>query len=151
MVLTLLTVVLLVLRYNQFVFASFNASLARSRRIPLRMQNYVFIVLLALIVNLSIRAVGVLLINALLVVPAAAASNVTRNLRQMFWLTVVLSLLAGAGGVVLSREIQVPLRHGRPLQFGASGVIVVMTVVFFFLSMVAGRSLKGRQGASANG
>src|SRR5262245_20102446 len=73
-------------RYNQLMFASFNPSLARTRRVSVTLNNYLFIILLALVVNLSIKAVGALLINALLVVPAAAAANVSRNLRQMFWL-----------------------------------------------------------------
>jgi zinc transport system permease protein len=142
-----LTLLLLLLRYNQYMFASFNASLARSRRIPLRLQNYAFIVLLALIVNLSVRAVGALLINALLVVPAAAACNICRNMRQLFWVTVLLNLLAGVVGLLLSRVVAIPLRHGQPLRFGPSGLVVLMTVLFFFLSMLASRYFKGRQPA----
>src|SRR5262249_33606136 len=69
--------------YNRLVFTSFNQSLARSRQIPVRYCNYVFIVLLALIVNLSVTTVGALLINALLVVPAATANNLARNMRQL--------------------------------------------------------------------
>src|SRR6185312_11421254 len=85
-------------RYNQFMFASFNPSLARTRRMNVTLNNYLFIVLLALVVNLSIKAVGALLINALLVVPAAAAANVARNLRQMFWLTVAFCIVSGLLG-----------------------------------------------------
>src|SRR5262245_47678778 len=51
-VLAILLGVVLLRRYNHFVLASFNPSLARSRQIPLRYCNYLFIVLLALIVNL---------------------------------------------------------------------------------------------------
>src|SRR5439155_5457538 len=83
-----LTAAVVAWRYNQMMFASFHTSLARTRRINLRLNNYLFIVLLALVVNLSIKAVGALLINALLVVPASSARSVTRNLRQMFWLTI---------------------------------------------------------------
>src|SRR5205814_2989121 len=58
-----LLVVVLARRYNHFVLTSFNPSLARSRGVPLRWCNYLLIVLLALIVNLCLRAVGALLIN----------------------------------------------------------------------------------------
>src|SRR5947207_2371722 len=68
---------------------------------------YVFIVLLALVVNLCIRTVGAMLISALLVVPAATACNLTRNLRQLFWCTVVLCLVASLSGPLLSWEIDV--------------------------------------------
>jgi zinc transport system permease protein len=122
-------------RYNQFILASFNPSLARSRNVPLRWCNYLFIVLLALIVNLSLKAVGILLINALLVVPAATAANVSRNLRQMFWLSIVLSLTAGVGGLWLSNSVQIPIGHGESLVLGPAGTIVVLSVIFFFTTV----------------
>jgi len=133
--------VLFALRYNDLVFASFSPSLARTRRVSLRANNYLFIVLLALVVNLSIKAVGALLINALLVVPAAAAANVSRNLRQMFWLTLLVCVSSGLLGFYLSTAVTVPVGDG--VKFGPSGTIVVVSVGFFFLSVLAG-GLKNR-------
>lgn len=123
-------------RYNQIMFASFNPSLARTRRMHVTINNYLFIVLLALVVNLSIKAVGALLINALLVVPAAAAANVTRNLRQMFWLTVSFSLASGLLGYWMSRRMTLSIGPIENVDFGASGVIVVASVGIFFGSMI---------------
>jgi zinc transport system permease protein len=140
-------VVVLVLHYNAVVFASFNPSLARSRRVPLRLYNYLFIVLLAFVVNLSIRAVGALLINALLIVPAAAAANLARNLREMFWLSVILSVGSGLGGLWLSFNVRLPVGPGEPLEFGPAGLIVCVSVLLFFLSMPLGALLRGRQPA----
>jgi zinc transport system permease protein len=125
-------------RYNQFVFASFNPSLARTRRVSISLNNYLFMLLLALVVNLSIQAVGALLINALLVVPAATAANLSRNLRQMFWLTVSICVASGLAGFLLSMEVPV-LIQGQPVKFGPSGTIVVVTVALFFLSMAWAR------------
>jgi zinc transport system permease protein len=125
-------------RYNQLVFGSFNPTLARTRGLTLILNNYLFIVLLALVVNLSIKAVGALLINALLVVPGAAAMNLSRNVRQMFWLTVGFSLAAGLIGFGLQNTVQVRIGPGEPESFGPSGLIVVTSVVLFLLSMVAG-------------
>jgi zinc transport system permease protein len=125
-------------RYNQLVFGSFNPTLARTRGLTLQLNNYLFIVLLALVVNLSIKAVGVLLINAMLVVPAAAAANLSRNLRQMFWLTVAFCLGSGLLGYALRNSVQVRVGGGEPIPFGPSGLIVVTSVVLFFASMAAG-------------
>jgi zinc transport system permease protein len=124
-------------RYNQFMFASFNPSLARTRRTSVTLNNYLFIILLALVVNLSIKAVGALLINAMLIVPAAAAANVSRNLRQMFWLTVAFSLASGAIGYAISTGPPVTIGEIRDVRFGPSGVIVCVTVAMFFGSMAA--------------
>jgi zinc transport system permease protein len=125
-------------RYNDLVFASFSPSLARTRRISLRINNYLFIILLALVVNLSIKAVGALLINALLVVPAAAAANVARNLRQMFWFTVLFCVSSGLVGFWLSTAVSVRI-SGEPVKFGPSGTIVVVCVgIFAGTAVVAG-------------
>jgi len=123
-------------KYNDLVFASFNPSLARTRRVSLRLNNYLFIVLLALVVNLSLQAVGALLINALLVVPAAAASNVARNLRQMFWFTVLFCIASGLLGFYVSTAFSIRIGGGEPVKFGPSGTIVVVCVTIFFLSAV---------------
>jgi zinc transport system permease protein len=146
-VLALLVFVLLGFMYNQLVFASFNASLARSRNVKVQLCNYLFIAILALIVNLSIRTVGALLINALLIVPAATAAIVARNLRQMFWMSLLLSLAAGVGGLILSLEIQIPMGRRGELSFGSGGVIVVLSVLLFFLAMALAPRLQRRTAA----
>lgn len=134
-ILFVLTVGTIVWRYNHLLLASFNTSLARSRRVAIRFNNYMFILLLALIVNLSIVTVGALLINAMLVVPAAAASNLSRNLRQMFWLTIGISVFSGLAGLYLSMSFQMRIGSGEPVEFGPSGTIICVTVLIFFLSM----------------
>jgi len=131
-----LVVTLLLQRYNHLLLASFNSSLARSRRISLRLNNYLFILLLALIVNFSIVTVGALLINAMLIVPAATASNLARNLRQMFWLTLGFSLAAGLAGLYLSSAFYVRFPSGIEVEFGPSGTIICVSVLLFFVSIL---------------
>lgn len=125
-------------RYNQLVFDSFNPTLARTRGLSLSLNNYLFIILLALVVNLSLKAVGALLINAMLVVPGAAAANLSRNLRQMFWLTFAFCLGSGLLGFAVRNSIEIRVGGGEPILFGPSGVIVVTTVCVFFGSMLLG-------------
>jgi zinc transport system permease protein len=138
-VLAVLTAVVMGLLYNQFVFSSFNPSLARSRRVPVRLCNYLFIVLLAVIVNLSLKVVGALLINALLLVPAATACNFSRNMRQLFWWTIVICLGVGVLGHWLSWETSIALQRTfsleQPPSIGGSGAVVVLSVLLFFASM----------------
>ena len=107
--LALLTSFFLFVMYNWLVLASASPSLALSRRVPVRLSRYLFIVLLALMVNLSQQIAGTLLINGLLIVPAAAAANLAGNLRQLFWLAIAIALSAGIGGYLLSWEIRLQL------------------------------------------
>jgi zinc transport system permease protein len=136
--LTVLTGGVLAWKYNQLVFTSFSPSLALSRQVPIRFCNYLLIILLALIVNICLRVVGALLINALLVVPAATAANLCRNMRQLFRWSIGLCLFAGIIGQFLSWEITVR----TPLEVSEGGMIVVLSVLLFFLSLVIGPLLR---------
>ena len=148
LILALVTIIVLSRRYNQFVLSSFSPSLARSRQVPIHLSNYLFIILLAFIVNLCLTAVGALLINAMLVVPAATAANFGRNLRQMFWISVVLSLAASVGGLWISNTVSLPIGQARELEFAPAGTVVVISVIVFFVS-VAWKSLRERPPRSA--
>ena len=133
--LAIVTAIFLVITYNWMVLASANPSLAQSRRVPVRLCRYLFIVLLALMVNLSQQITGTLLINGLLIVPAATAANLARNLREMFWFSIGIALLVGASGNWLSWEIS----HGLHQPIGVNGAIVVLSVILFALSIPLGR------------
>jgi zinc transport system permease protein len=133
-VLLLVTVAFLMRYYNEMILTSVNPSLALSRRVPVVWLRYAHFVLLALIVNLCLLIVGVLLINGLLIVPAASAANLSRNLRQHFWWTLGLTVVCGLTGQVLAWE----------LHLGISGTIVVLLSVCFFASMVARRGMRGQ-------
>ena len=138
--LTLLTLVFLALSYNHLLLGSFNTSLALSRRAPVNLCNYLFVALLALIVNLCVRSVGVLLINALLIVPAATAMNISRNMRQLFWRTVGICLVVASVGQWANWEMGI--RTG--IEFGISGTIVLLCVALFFVSMLIGPAYRRR-------
>jgi zinc transport system permease protein len=144
--LTVVTLLFLVWGYNHLLLGSFNTSLALSRRVPLRLANFLFVALLAVIVNLCLRSVGALLINALLIVPAATAMNVSRNMRQLFWRTVVTCFLVCVTGQWLSWEMGI--RTG--VEVGISGTIVLLCVVLFMTSMVVGPLYRGRAIVSQN-
>ena len=96
-----------------------------------RSNNYLFIVLLALVVNLSIKAVGVLLINALLVVPAAAASNLSAEpAADVLADGRAERRLPGCSGLASATTFDRPDRPRRSrAQFGPSGTIVVLGVL----------------------
>jgi zinc transport system permease protein len=138
--LALLVAVVLGLIYNHLLLVGFSPSLALSRNVPGRLARYAFVILLALIVNLCVRTVGALLINALLVVPAAAAVNVARNLRQLFWWTVALCLTCCLGGQWLAWEVDSRFR----LKLGIPGAIVLLSVAFFVVTALVGGKIRRR-------
>jgi zinc transport system permease protein len=135
------TAIFLAVMYNWMVLASASPSLALSRQVPVRLSRYLFIVLLALVVNLSQHITGTLLINGMLIVPAAAAANMANNLRQMFWYSIVIAMLVGFCGYVLSWEISCAFAM-QNIAVGISGPIVVLAVIVFGGSILLGRWLR---------
>jgi len=90
------------LRYNRFLLSFAQPALAISRGVPVRATEIGFSCLVAVVVMLSIRWVGVLMINAMLVLPAAAARNRARNTCGYVWGSVTLALGCGVLGLLLS-------------------------------------------------
>jgi len=88
--------------FNPLMITSVNSPLARSRGIRSRMTEYAFTILVAVAVMVSIRWVGVMLINSLLILPAAASRNVARGAGQYMRLSVIISVVCGVAGLVLS-------------------------------------------------
>ncbi|MGE5372501.1 MAG: metal ABC transporter permease [Solirubrobacterales bacterium] len=88
--------------YNRLFLTSFNPSVAASRGIRVVQVEIVFAVMIALVVTVSIQWVGLLIINSLLILPAAAARNITRSMKAYNAAGVLISLLSGITGLILS-------------------------------------------------
>lgn len=126
-VLLAVTLIFWVVAYNGLHSIGINRSLAKSKGIPVRLLDTVFVVLIAWIVMLSIRWVGILIINALLILPAAAARNLAANSREYHLFSVMISLFSGVLGLVLSYYLNV----------AAGPMLVLIASVLFFITFLA--------------
>ena len=91
-----------VLYSNRMVLTAIHPELASSRGIPVGFSQTLFTTAIAVVVTLSISSVGLLILNSLLVLPAASARNVSRNLKQYHLFSVAFALVAGVAGLVIS-------------------------------------------------
>ncbi len=98
----IITVVFWVLGFNGLNAISVDLTLAKSKHVPVRLMDNLFAVLVALVVTLSIKWVGILIINALLILPAASARNLASNLRQYHLFAIIFSMFAGVVGLFTS-------------------------------------------------
>ncbi|MBR5227673.1 MAG: metal ABC transporter permease [Clostridia bacterium] len=112
--------------FNKLLAISVNSSLAKTKGINTALIENIFVVLIAVIVMLTIRWVGILLINSLLILPAASSRNISSNVRQYTRLTIAFSLLCGILGLFVS------------FVFGlATGpTIVVLSAIIYFVSLM---------------
>ena len=97
-----LVLIFWVLCSNRMTLTAVHPQLASSRGIPVKLSQTLFTVAIALVVTLTISSVGLLILNSLLILPAAAARNVARNLKQYHVFSVLFALIAGVGGLVIS-------------------------------------------------
>ena len=98
----LLVAALWAVSFNQLMLASVHPALADSRGVKVFWQETIFSVAIAVVVTLSMTWVGLLVINSLLVLPAAAARNVARSMAQYHLVSVLGSVAAGIAGLMLS-------------------------------------------------
>ncbi len=112
--------------YKEFLTLSFDPVLAATLRLPVGLLNNLLLALIAVTVAVSIQTVGVALVVAMLVTPAATASFLTRRLPSMMVLAAVIASFSGAAGLYISYYLGI-----------ASGAAIVLTATAVFAVVFA--------------
>ncbi|HNW33763.1 MAG TPA: metal ABC transporter permease [Candidatus Ozemobacteraceae bacterium] len=124
------TLIFLLRFYNQLVYTSLHEHLAHISGVRTSWLETAFAAMLALVVAFSIRAVGILLVTALLVIPAAAARNFAGNLRHQVWFAVLIAMTSGLAGLATSLAWDT-----------ATGAAMILWATLFFVMSLPARSL----------
>lgn len=122
----------MVIAYTPLTLIGLNDELAHSRGLRVKLYDYLFSLLLALVVTVSIRTAGILLVTGMLLIPAATARNLARDSGGMFRWAVAAGLLSGLGGTIISFSTKL-----QSISTGA--VIVLASSALFAISLVRGR------------
>lgn len=122
---TVVIAVVIFLFYKEFFFLSFDVDLARASGVPTKALALLLSILAAVVVSLSIRIVGVLLIGALMVIPVVAAMQFGRGFRDTIFLSVGFSLLSVITGLFISYYWSI----------ASGGAIVIVALGVFLLSL----------------
>lgn len=120
-----------VLFSNRLTLTAIHPQFASSRGIPTSLLQSVFTVLIAVVVTLAISWVGLLILNSLLVLPAASARNISKNIRQYHLFSILFALFAGIAGLVISYYL------GTSAGAAICLVLAVIFVISFLLRKVA--------------
>jgi zinc transport system permease protein len=115
--------VLLAWIYNHLLLDSIDPTLASVRGVRSALIEYLFVVLLTAAIVVSLKVIGALLVEAMVVVPAAAARNLARNTRSYLGSRIAIALVAGIAGLFVSSRLQVP---------SGGAVVLTLSVLFFF-------------------
>lgn len=130
-ILGVLVLVLIFLFYKEFLVLSFDPLLAATLRLPARLLEYLLLLIIAVTIVISLQTVGVALMVAVLVTPAAAAYLLTHRLPVMMVLAALIASLSGVIGLYVSYYANV-----------ASGAAIVLTCTVFFILAWALREMQ---------
>jgi zinc transport system permease protein len=141
---TLLVVssVILLTTLRQQILLTLNEAVAKVQGIAVQFHRYLFVVLLSLTVALSIKAVGILLVNAFLVIPASTAKLLNQRFQPFLWMSMILGAISSIAGLLASAALNFP-----------SGPTIILVQFILFLLVVVGvrvRSLISNQLLSSN-
>ena len=123
----------LLLAYNRILLVGLNESLARSRGLSAWWTQVLFCSAVVMVVVMNLNWVGLLIINSLLIVPAAGARNIANNARQYVLYAVAIALFSGITGLIVS--------YYANTATGASIVLVAILCFLLSLGVKAARSL----------
>lgn len=119
-----------VLCSNQLILTAIHPQLASSRGVKTARNETLFTVVIAVVVTLAMSWVGLMVINSLLVLPAASARNVAKNVRQYHLFSVLGALLASVAGLILAYY----------LGCSAGATIALLLALFFAVTFALRRT-----------
>lgn len=120
--------------YKELAFAAFDPESAAAAGVPVRALSYLFLVMVAVTVVVSLQTVGLILVTSLLVIPAAAARQWVDRLPPLLLLSAVFAVVSAVVGLYASYHLVLP-----------SGATIVLTVMGIFVISWATRSGRERR------
>nr|MDO8110597.1 metal ABC transporter permease [Candidatus Sigynarchaeota archaeon] len=116
--------VIAVVKKNLF-FVTFDDELAKANGLPTRVLSYLFLLLVAGVIIVCMKAIGVILLLALIVTPAASAYQLTYNINKMMFYAIIIAVVGAFVGYILSYILEI----------AASATIVAVLTIGFFMFM----------------
>ncbi|MCC8180591.1 MAG: metal ABC transporter permease, partial [Planctomycetes bacterium] len=114
---------------NRLVYIGLNPVLARTHGVRTGVFQYLFSALLALTAIFAVWTVGVFLVTAMLVVPAAAARNVARSAGGMFWYALAVSVISAVAGLLISAQPWAGTATGPTIILVSMGLFILSGLV----------------------
>jgi len=112
--------------YPNMILANISDDLARSEGIKTKKQNFIYLLSIAAMVALGVKVVGSLLVGALVIIPAATARNLSKNLKQYYLGSIIFGVLSCFFGILLLKFIG----------FSAGPLIILTSTFFFLISLI---------------
>ncbi|MDA3885031.1 MAG: metal ABC transporter permease [Candidatus Delongbacteria bacterium] len=121
-ILTVGVVIYFFIMFKEILFISFDENFARTQNVKVDLINYTLIAIVALSIVVNIRIVGIILVISMLTIPQATAGMLTKNFKQMIFLSIVFGFVSSIGGLIISYDLNIP-----------SGASIIFSSVILFI------------------
>jgi ABC-type Mn2+/Zn2+ transport system permease subunit len=121
-----------VLFFKELLFVAYDREVAFVSGMPVAFLDHFFLTILALSVVISMKIIGIILVSALLVIPGAAASQITRRYHSMIAFSILIALISTSGGLIISYYADLP----------SGATIVTLASLIFFTTFIIGQTRK---------
>ncbi len=118
--------------WSRWSYSSFDGELARSDKVPVVVDNYILSVLIALVILISVKLVGILLVVSFIVLPSATAKVVSKTFSQMTIISALLGIFSAFTGVVIAVLFNIPV----------GSTIVLFQAFLFLIAIIVGKIIK---------
>jgi zinc transport system permease protein len=119
-----------VLFFKELLFVAYDREVAFVSGMPVTFLDHFFLTILALSVVISMKIIGIILVSALLVIPGAAASQITRRYNSMIAFSILIALISTSGGLIISYYADLP----------SGATIVTLASLIFFATFIIGQT-----------
>jgi zinc transport system permease protein len=128
---TFIVLLVVVLFYKEFVLVSFDEEQAAVSGLKYKLINFIFISMVAIVIAISMRIVGIILVSSLMVLPVAASLKLSRSFKQTIVTSIIFGEIATIGGLVSAYHLDI-----------APGGSIVMIAVMIFIFTILWRKIK---------
>ncbi len=129
----IITCIIMYIIYNKLIIISINETLAKSRGVNVMLYEIIFSIIVAVVVAFAIKWVGILVINSLIIIPCASARNISKNMKQYLLFSIIISLVCGIIGLMLSYKFDAST--------GAT-IVIINGLVYLFSRIFANTNIK---------
>lgn len=121
--------IIICLLFKRFFIVAYDEELSQANGLPIKLLNFILMILAAVTISISMRIVGALLVGALMVIPVLAATQFGKSFKTTFIYSLVISLIAVNAGLFASFYLNLP----------SGAAIVVSSLLLFVISLIVNK------------
>lgn len=126
---SIIIIFILIPYFNSMLLASFNPNLAQVKKVNVKLLEYIFIVIVTIITIASVKIIGSILVEALLLIPAASAKNLSNSMKSFILYSIFFALISCILGIYIPIQYAISIPSGGAIILVASTIFITTIII----------------------